>query len=248
MKVCGESAAALFVLMAVNVAHSVHIIEAMRSGLCQGMDRRQAAIHSLQLNVCPVFLTSLTTAIGFLSLNFSDMPPFRVMGNIVAFGALLAFVHAVTFLPAFLSIMPMRGRPARPGKGDYFDRFGHFVVSHRVTLLCSFAVLVVALIVGISRIELNENPLALLDESYEFRRSTDLVSENFTGLEPFEYSLNSGQESGITNVDYLNQVDAFAEWYRAQAWLRQNAPVWRRRLPALRLSGLIRFSGTSKKC
>ena len=216
LKFYGESAAALFVLMAVTVAHSVHVIEAMLSGLRQGMDRKRAAIHSLQLNTWPVFLTSLTTAIGFLSLNFSDMPPFQIMGNMVAFGSLCAFVFSVTLLPAFLSYMPMRIRPVREGRIDYFDRFGRFVVSRRMILLCSFGVLAVALTLGILRIELNENSLELLDDSYEFRRSTDFVSENFGGLEPFEYSLSAGEAGGITNVEYLKQADAFAEWYREQ--------------------------------
>ena len=216
MKLFGESGAALFVLMAVTVAHSVHVIEGMFAGLCQGMDRKQAAIHSLEINAWPVFLTSLTTAIGFLSLNFADMPPFRVMGNMVAFGALCAFVYSVTLLPAFLSIVPMRSPPVRPGRSDVFDRLGRFVVSHRGTLLWSFGALIVVLIAGISRIELKENWLELLDDSYEFRRSTDFISENFTGVESYEYSLDSGRESGITDVEYLRQIDAFAEWYRAQ--------------------------------
>ena len=216
MKLFGESGAALFVLMAVGVAHSVHVIEAMLSGLRQGMDRKQAAIHSLQANMWPVFLTSVTTAIGFLSLNFSDAPPFRTMGNIVAFGSLAAFVYSVTFLPAFLSIMPLSSRPLREGRLDIFDSFGRFVVSYRLIILGCFAVLIVALVAGISRIELKDNWLELLDESYEFRRSTEFVSDNFTGLETFEYSLNSGQEGGVTDVVYLSQVDAFAEWYRAQ--------------------------------
>ena len=216
MKLFGESGAALFVLMAVTVAHSVHVIEGMAAGLRQGMDCKQAAIHSLQINVWPVFLTSVTTAIGFLSLNFAEMPPFRVMGNMVAFGAMCAFVYSVTLLPALLSVMPMRGRPARAGKLDFFDRLGRFVVSYRLTLLCSFAVVTVVLIAGISRIELKENWLQLLDESYEFRRSTDFISENFTGVETYEYSLNSGREGGITDIGYLGRVDAFAEWYRAQ--------------------------------
>ena len=216
MKLFGESGAALFVLMAVTVAHSVHVIEGMAAGLRQGMDRKQAAIHSLQINVWPVFLTSVTTAIGFLSLNFAEMPPFRVMGNMVAFGAMCAFVYSVTLLPALLSVMPMRGRPVRAGKLDFFDRLGRFVVSYRLTLLCSFSVVTVVLIAGISRIELKENWLQLLDESYEFRRSTDFISENFTGVETYEYSLNSGREGGITDIGYLGRVDAFAEWYRAQ--------------------------------
>ena len=216
MKLFGESGAALFVLMAVTVAHSVHIMEGMVAGLRGGMDREQAAIHSLQINVWPVFLTSLTTAIGFLSLNFADMPPFRVMGNMVAFGALCAFVYSVTLLPAFLSVVPMRVPPARSGRLDLFDRLGRFVVSRHLVLLWSFGVLIVVLVAGISRIELKENWLELLDESYEFRRSTDFISENFTGVETYEYSLSSGREGGITDIGYLRQVDAFANWYRAQ--------------------------------
>ena len=76
-------------------------------------------------------------------------------------------------------------------------------------MLCSFGILVVVLIAGILRIELNDNHLELLDESYEFRQSTDFVSKNFTGLEPLEYSLDSGRENGIADVLYLGQVDAF---------------------------------------
>ena len=193
MRLFGESGAALFVLMAVTVAHSVHVIEGMVAGLRQGMDRKQAAIRSMEINTWPVFLTSLTTAIGFLSLNFADMPPFQVMGNMVAFGALCAFVWSVTLLPALLSLVPIRGRPPPAGKLDFFERLGRFVVSWRLTLLWSFGALIVVLVAGISRIDLEENWLELLDESYEFRRSTDFISQNFTGVESYEYSLDSGR-------------------------------------------------------
>ena len=214
----GESGAALFVLMAVAVAHSVHVIEAVRTGLSQGMDRKQAAIHAVEINIWPVFLTSVTTAIGFLSLNVSEMPPFRVMGNIVAFGSMCAFVYAVTLLPAFLSLVPMsmRARRGDAGKSNFFDNFGRFVISRRLTLLWSFGIVVVVLVAGISRIELNENPHELLDRSYEYRRSTDFISKNFGGLEPFEYSLSAGRNDGVTDAGYLRRVDAFAEWLRSQ--------------------------------
>ena len=80
----------------------------------------------------------------------------------------------------------------------------------------AFLVVVVTLIAGISRIELRENWLELLDESYEFRRSTDFISENFTGVETYEYSLRAGREGGVTDIEFLGQVDAFAKWYREQ--------------------------------
>ena len=216
LRLFGESGAALFVLMAVTVAHSVHIIEGMAGGLRQGMARTEAAIHTVRVNVRPVFLTSFTTAIGFLSLNFVDMPPFRVMGNLVAFGSMCAFAFSVTLLPAFLSILPIRARKMRENKQDFFDHLSRFVISHRMILLCSSGVLTILMVAGISRIELRENWLEILDESYEFRQSADFLSENFPGVETYEYPLDSGREGGITDIEYLKQVDAFAEWYRTQ--------------------------------
>ena len=216
LKLFGESGAAMFVLMAVTVAHSVHIIEGMAGGLRQGMARTEAAIHAVRVNVWPVFLTSFTTAIGFLSLNFVDMPPFRVMGNIVAFGSMCAFGFSVTLLPAFLSILPIRARKTHENRQDFFDRLSRFVISHRMILLCSFGVVTLLLVAGISKIELRENWLEVLDESYEFRKSADFLSENFPGVETYEYSLDSGREGAITDIEYLKKVDAFAQWYRAQ--------------------------------
>ena len=216
LRLFGESGAALFVLMAVTVAHSVHIIEGMARGLRQGMAKAEAAIHAVRVNMWPVFLTSFTTAIGFLSLNFVDMPPFRVMGNIVAFGSMCAFAFAVTLLPAFLSVLPFRARKMREDKQDFFDRLSRFVISYRTILLCFFGILTVFLVAGISKIELRENWLEVLDESYEFRQSADFLSENFPGVETYEYSLDSGREGAVTDIEYLEQVESFANWYREQ--------------------------------
>ncbi len=216
LKLFGESGAALFVLMAVTVAHSVHVIEGMATGMRQGMDRKQAAIHTTRLNIWPVFLTSFTTAIGFLSLNFASMPPFKVMGNVVAFGSMCAFVLSVTLLPAFLSVVPIRFRPKPENKLGFFEHLARFVISYRTALLCSFIVVTVVLVAGIYRIDLRENWLELLDESYEFRQSIDFLNENFEGVETYEYSLDSNIEDGVTNVEFLNKVEAFAQWFRAQ--------------------------------
>ena len=96
-----------------------------------------AVVESLRDNAWPVFLTTATTMIGFLSLNASDSPPFRVLGNLVAFGMLSAFVYSMTLLPALLLVLPLRARPVRAGRFAFFDRFGAFVVARRTLLLWS---------------------------------------------------------------------------------------------------------------
>jgi len=220
LKFYATSGAAIFVLMAIAIAHSVHLIHGVINGMRDGMDRKSATLHSLRTNARPIFLTSLTTAIGFLSLNFSEMPPFRVMGNIVAFGSMIAFAYSVTLLPALMSMVPMRAPMRAPagteGKNVFSERLGKFVISHNVKLLWIFAALAVASAFGIARIELDDNNAEILNESYQLRQSADFINERFSGLDSLEYSLGSGQENGIIDVEYMNQVEMFANWLRQQ--------------------------------
>ena len=204
------------IIMTVAIAHSVHVVEKIMSGMRQGLDRDTAIVESLRDNAWPVFLTTATTMIGFLSMNASDSPPFRILGNLVAFGVLCAYVYSMTLLPALLSVMPLRARPGRAGRSTFFDRLGAFVVARRTLLLWSVAAVAVALATGVPRLELTDNWLKYLDERYEFRRDTDFVIENLSGMENLEYSLNAGREGGVTDPGYLRKIDAFAEWYRAQ--------------------------------
>ena len=210
------SASVPIVIMTVGVAHAIHIVTIMLSGMRRGLERNAAIAEALRNNMYPVFLTSATTSIGFLSLNTSSSPPFHVLGNLVALGMLFAFVYSVTLLPVMLSVLPMRAPRARAGTTPFFDRLGDFIVARRKPLLWSSILVVAALATGIPRNELSDNWLHHFGERYAFRADTDFIIENLTGLDRLEYSLSSGRESGITDPEYLHAVEAFAEWYRAQ--------------------------------
>ena len=204
------------IVMVIAIADSIHIVTSVLLGMRRGLDRNAAIVESIRINAYPVFITSVTTAIGFLSLNASDSPPFHVLGNYVAVGVLCAFVYTMTLLPALLSILPLRARLVQSEGTAFFDRFADFVIARSTFLLGAVSLVVVVLIIGIPRIELSDNMAQYFDDRYEFRRDTDYVIDNLTGLDKLEYSLNSGREGGITDPDYLRKVDAFAEWYRQQ--------------------------------
>ena len=204
------------IVMAVTVAYAVHIVSIALMHMSHGLDKRNAIAESMRHNATPVFLTSLTTAIGFLSLNASDSPPFHVLGNLVAFGVFCAFCYCMILLPAILSLLPLRAPPLREGKSLFFDRLATFVIGRRTLLLWSVGAVAVVLIMGIPRNEISETWTRYFDDRYEFRRHTDFVIENLTGLDSLEYSLSAGREGGITDPEYLSTVDAFAEWFREQ--------------------------------
>ncbi|MEM7407972.1 MAG: MMPL family transporter, partial [Pseudomonadota bacterium] len=93
------------IILTVAVANSVHVLVTFLNQLRQGVERDDAITESLRINLQPVFLASATTAVGFLSMNFSEVPPFQHLGNLVAMGVLASFVLAVTFLPALLAVL-----------------------------------------------------------------------------------------------------------------------------------------------
>ncbi len=204
------------VVMVLAVAHSIHIVTAVLLNLGRGMDRQAAIAESLRLNAWPVFLTSVTTMIGFLSLNSSDSPPVRIMGNLSAFGMLSIYIYSMTLLPALLSILPLRSRRAGSDESAFFERFGAFVVERRKLLLWSSLAVAVVLVAGVPRNEFSDDWTKQFDERYQFRKDTEFVSRNLTGLNALEYSLQSGTEGGITVPDYLRKVEAFADWAREQ--------------------------------
>ena len=214
------SASVPIIVMAVGVAHSIHIVTTAQAGMREGLERNAALSASLHENMYPVFLTSATTAIGFLSLNTSNSPPFHVLGNLVALGVLFTFIYSVTLLPALLSILPLRPSRSRAGRAGFFERLGDFVVARRKPLLWSGLLVVAALASGLPRNEASDNWLHHFDERYAFRTDTEFIVENLTGLDRLDYSLSSGTEGGITDPEYLRKVDAFAEWYRAQPEVR----------------------------
>lgn len=204
------------VIMVLAVAHSVHIVTAVLLNLGRGMDRRAAILESMHMNASPVFLTSVTTMIGFLSLNSSDSPPVQIMGNLSAFGMLCIFLYSMTLLPALLSVLPLRARRIHSKTSPLFERFADFVVARHKLLLGGGLAVSVILVAGIPRNEFSDDWTKQFDERYQFRQDTDFVSQNLTGLNALEYSLESGEEGGITDPQYLHKVEAFADWARSQ--------------------------------
>jgi predicted RND superfamily exporter protein len=97
-------------LSALTIAHCVHIMSTQKINMRLGKNKKDSVDESLRVNLQPVFMTAITTAIGFLTMHFSEAPPFRELGYMMAFGNIILFIHAVTTLPALLVILPVRKR------------------------------------------------------------------------------------------------------------------------------------------
>ena len=218
------SPAPTIVLMIV-VANCVHLLVALQQRLRAGDSRRDAIVEAIALNLHPVFLASLTTALGFLAMNFSEVPPYRDLGNFVALGILASFVLSVTFMPAVLSLLPVRAPEERRHRGPAMSRLADAALRHRKAILWAWVVIVPVMALAIPRNELNDVLVHFFDKSVEFRQDTDFMDERLSGNTGLEYSLEASVEGGVTDPLFLAEVSQFASWFRDQPSVRHVAVI-----------------------
>ena len=204
------------IILTVAIADCVHILVAMQERLRDGDTKHEAIAEALRINLNPIFLSNITTALGFLTLNFSEAPPYRHLGTFVAFGVIVSCVLSVTLLPALLSLLPARATAARQRTESVIAACADFIIQRRKALLAGSAIVVLALLACIPRNQLNDVLQYFFKESAELRQDLEFLDENLAGDSVFEYSLVSSGPGGIADPAFLADVSAFAEWFRAQ--------------------------------
>ncbi len=204
------------IVMTIAVADAVHILITYFHGLRTGKARKDSILESLKINANPVFITSVTTIIGVLCLNFSDSPPYRDLGNMVALGVLFAYLLTMTFLPALLFWMDIGKNHVGKGANIWMDRFGIYVISHHKYFLVAMTILVVVLVSFIPRNQLTERWNEYFDESFPLRQSVEAINNELTGIHYIRYVLESREDHGIHEPEYLRAVEGFVNWCRLQ--------------------------------
>jgi predicted RND superfamily exporter protein len=212
------SAQAPTIIMTLAIADSIHILITLFGEMRRGRTKLEAIKESMRINFLPVLLTSISTIIGFSTMNFSDVPPFNHLGNITSAGIAAAFLLSVIFLPALIAILPVRIKKRKEEKQDsrIVDAIAEFVIRRRQPLF--YSGIIGAIVVGafLFTNELNDNYVEYFDESIQFRTDTDYAAENLTGIYQVQYSLGGDGPGGISEPEYLAKLEEFTLWYRSQ--------------------------------
>lgn len=212
----GPSVSSMTIILTVAIANSVHVLTTFIHEMRAGKDKNSSITEALRINLQPVFLASATTMVGFLTMNFSEVPPFQHLGNFVAMGVITSFILSVTFLPALISVLPVRIKAQKEDSDKLMVQLGDFVVRKQKQLMWAMGVLIVSLVIFLPKNELNDVFVHYFDETISFRTDSDYIDKNLTGLYIIDYSLESGEEGGISEPGYLSEVEKFANWYRDQ--------------------------------
>ena len=211
--------AAPVVIMTLAVADAIHILVSMLTLMRDGQSKLDALRESLRINFLAISITSPTTIIGFLALNYSDSPPFNHLGNITAIGIAAAWLYSVTFLPAIISLLPVKTKRVEgelTKSEQAMDRLAAFVTARYRPILLTGLAVAGLLIAIIPQVELNDQWVEYFDERVAFRTDTDKALKHMPGIYPVEFSVEADGPEGINNPVYLGYLDQFTDWLREQ--------------------------------
>ncbi len=207
------------IIMTLGIADSVHVLVTVLQQMRGGAAKRAAIQERLRVNLLAVAITSVTTVIGFLSLNFSDAPPYWYLGNITAVGIGAALLYSVFFLPAFLQVVPLRAprNSARAGAiGRALEPIAQLVTRRHRLVLATVGTAALVLIALVPSIDLNDEFVKYFDHRIQFRPDAEWAIDNLTGIYLIEFSMPANGPGGINEPEYLDRLEAFTGWLRQQ--------------------------------
>lgn len=210
------SANAPTMILTLAIADSIHILASFFQQMQLGKSKAASIAESLRINQQPVFLTSITTVIGFLSLNFSDSPPFRDLGNIVAIGVVGAWFFSVCLLPALVMLLPFKVKENSNHENRWTQVLANWVIRYSKKMLLVSMLIMTVCIVFLPQNELNDVWVEYFDTSMRQRQSADFTRARLTGLGNISFIVSAKDGGSITDPEYLKGLEKAANWLREQ--------------------------------
>ncbi len=206
------------VLLTIAVADAIHLLVSFLAGMRQGMSKHDAMVESLRINFSPVTVTSMTTIIGFLTMNFSDAPPLAHLGNTVAVGVAGAWLISLVFLPALAVCLPFKVKAVdQTARAPvFFNALTGFVIKFRKVILISAAGATFISMWLIPNNQINDQFVNYFDPEVEFRKATDYAAEVLLGPYSLDVSVDSGSENGIVSPGFLRKLEDFVAFANQQ--------------------------------
>jgi len=199
-------------IMALSLCDTVHLFSHMTGQVLVEEPNKYAALSKvLKQIIWPCFMTSLTTAIGFLSLLVSNIPPIREFAIIASVGMGLEFLFSFFLLPPLILFMNPKKLYADYHASSFVAKFlniaSHCVLKYKTAILIiSLALFVLSCIVSL-QIKAETNIFDFFKKNSLIRSDLQFVESELAGVESFDISLKSDEIDAFKIPDNLKLIE-----------------------------------------
>jgi predicted RND superfamily exporter protein len=200
------------VLLGICLADAIHVLTVFYQELSMGKNKVAALKISLTKNFVPTILTTLTTAISFLSISFTDLVPIHDLGQIAFFGTLMAWINTYLLIPSLILLLPAKFsiNKKKPSQLLRVD-FSHFILKYKYFITFGYLILTVIAFLFCFRNEANSDPLKYFTPDTKIRKDFVFAEKQLGSIRILNVVIDSGEVDGIKNPMFLKNVDSFLE-------------------------------------
>lgn len=205
-------------LIAIGVADGIHLYSHLHTFVDHHPAASKIEVTEDMLKHLwkPVVMTSVTTAVGFISLLTSEVYPVKYFGIFTAFGVLMAMIFSLVFLPAGIMIF---GLPKAKYLKNEDDKGGHShsklanafaasVIKHKYISIIATALIIVFSTIGIQKMWINSSFLDKFEKDSDIVQTDRFINENFGGTSSLNLILDAGETNGVfKEPEVLKLVD-----------------------------------------
>jgi predicted RND superfamily exporter protein len=199
-------------VMALALADSVHIFAHLDKNLLErGLSPAKAMESILHRVITPCFLTSLTTAVGFISLTVSDIPPIKEFGYVASLGMIFEFLFSFLLLPPLMlmckpeAIYTLQRKDI--GIGAFLGRLSTFVQNYARPITIFITLLVLGAMWAASTIRVETNLLEYFKPSSPLRQELSYIEPRLSGVGTVDISVKAGERDALRDPAKLAVID-----------------------------------------
>ncbi|MHB9291962.1 hypothetical protein Holit_01050 [Hollandina sp. SP2] len=217
------------ILIAVGSAYAVHVVSHYKDEVTNktftAEEHRAFVLGLTQKLLKPVFLAALTTFAGFISFCFTPIIPMREFGIFASFGVIIAFVIAMTLVPAILLIRGPHAvklaslekrREKRDVKKPGFDFENKLAailsaIARKKPLVLVMTALVIAVsITGASKVVVDNATVEFFNDNTEVSRSDRFIREHFGGSTNLILSVEADNTHTLLSPHTLTAIEGLS--------------------------------------
>lgn len=193
------STVGIFVIV-VSSSYGLHFIDRYMNNRGK-MDHVRAVKRTLREETAPIFMSALTTAVGFATFIFVGIPAFKTLGELVAIGVGISALFSIILIPAIAEFFDLHKRISHTLKF-------HVIPSSKFNKISMIVVLAIVAIspIFISRVQVNSDEFGYFRADSAVRRSSQIANEYFGWTLPLYVIV--GKNAPFTSID-VKQLGKF---------------------------------------
>ena len=201
-------------LIVIGSSYATHVVARYYLELETPTVPGQPVYGAIQQAALPVFVSGITTVIGFSALMLNPIQAVRSLGLYAVVGITLLFLLAMTLIPAMIELMPERRyrRDSGVGSGEsgrlgaILARLSQFDIAWRRVIFAVAAIAVAASLLALPRIEADTNFLSYFPPESPVRMAHETINEHVAGALPFYVVVGDQKPGSMITMDALRNL------------------------------------------